>query len=114
MALTEKQCVPCEGGVDPLGAEDIKRYAKQVPAWEVVEDHHLKRSLKFPNFEKALGFVNEVGRIAEAEQHHPEIHFGWGHAEIEVFTHAIDGLHENDFIVAAKIEEAYGDGAGAA
>jgi len=107
MALTEKTCVPCEGGVEPLGPKEIGEYATHTPSWEVVDNHHLKRSLKFGNFAKALEFVNDVGRIAEDEQHHPEIQFGWGHAEVEVFTHAIDGLHENDFILAAKIDDAY-------
>ncbi len=104
MSLTQKKCVPCEGGVDPLTPEQIREYAKQTPDWEVVNDHHLARSFKFGNFAKALAFVNKVGEIAEQEQHHPELHLGWGHAEVEIWTHAIDGLHENDFIVAAKID----------
>jgi len=107
MSLTQKQCVPCEGGVDPLEPEAIKQYAEQVPDWEVVDSHHLARSFKFKNFKRALAFIQDVGEIAEAEQHHPELHLGWGHAEVEIWTHAIDGLHENDFILAAKIDEVH-------
>ena len=104
MSLTQKTCVPCEGGVEPLGRETIEKLAAETPQWRVENDHHLTRSFKFKDFASALEFVNRVGEIAEAEQHHPEIRLGWGHADIDVWTHAIDGLHENDFIVAAKID----------
>jgi 4a-hydroxytetrahydrobiopterin dehydratase len=112
MALTEKKCVPCEGGVSPLDAKEIGAYAKQTPEWEVVSNHHLKRAFEFRNFADALAFVNGVGVIAEQEQHHPELHLGWGHAEVEIWTHAIDGLHENDFILAAKIDEMHSGAVG--
>lgn len=105
MALASKKCVPCEGGVDPLAREDIQKYATEVPDWQVVDDHHLVREFKFRNFAEAFALVSGVADIAEQEQHHPEIAFGWGHAEVRVWTHAIDGLHENDFVLAAKIDQ---------
>lgn len=104
MALAESKCVPCEGGVDPLESGKIKQYSGQVPEWDVVDNHHLARDFKFRSFAEAFAFVSEVARIAEEEQHHPELSFGWGHAEVRIWTHAIDGLHENDFVIAAKID----------
>jgi len=103
--LARKSCVPCKGGVPPLKGEPLSTLSKQLPEWEVVDEHHLRRAYAFPDFAKALAFVNRVGEVAEAEGHHPNIRFTWGKVEIEVFTHAIDGLTESDFILAAKIEE---------
>ena len=102
--LVSKKCLPCEGGLPPLSAEEIERLQKEVPKWEVMNGHHLKRRFKFKNFAEALAFVNSVGALAETENHHPSIRFGWGFAEITTFTHVIDGLSENDFILAAKME----------
>jgi 4a-hydroxytetrahydrobiopterin dehydratase len=103
--LRGKKCVPCEGGVPKLTHDEIGALMGQVSStWSVVDDHHLVRTLKFPDFARALAFTNAVGAIAEAEWHHPDIHVGWGKVEITLFTHAIDGLAENDFIVAAKID----------
>ena len=104
MELANKSCVPCRGGVPPLRGEEIDELAKQVAAWEVVEEHHLRRRYEFPNFRRALEFVNRVGQVAESEGHHPDISFGWGHCELVIYTHAIDGLTESDFILAAKID----------
>ena len=87
-----------------LMAGEIETLSKQVPEWEIVEWHHLTRKFKFKNFASALLFVNKVGALAESEGHHPDITFGWGYVEITTFTHAVDGLSENDFIVAAKID----------
>lgn len=105
MSLADKQCVPCRGGVEPLTAEEAEGLAPQVPEW-TLEDvaRRLRREFKFRDFASALDFVNRVGEIAEEQAHHPEIAFGWGHAEIEVWTHKINGLHENDFILAARID----------
>ncbi|MDQ3834224.1 MAG: 4a-hydroxytetrahydrobiopterin dehydratase [Actinomycetota bacterium] len=102
--LASKMCVPCEGGTPPLKGEDLGRLAPQVPEWEIVEEHHLRRRLRFKNFREALVFVNEVGELGEEQGHHPDITFGWGYAEITIFTHKIDGLTESDFILAAKID----------
>jgi 4a-hydroxytetrahydrobiopterin dehydratase len=102
--LADKTCVPCRGDVPPLRSEELEELHRQVPGWELVEEHHLKRKFRFDNFRDALIFVNEVGGIAERQGHHPDIEFGWGRAEIMIFTHKIDGLSESDFIFAAKVD----------
>ena len=80
---------------------------KEVPLWQVVREHHLTRDFKFPDFRKALDFVNRVGEVAEEQGHHPDILLTWGRAEVTLWTHKIDGLTESDFIMAAKIDELY-------
>ena len=100
--LASKTCVPCRGGTPPLKGEEFDDLRWQVPEWEVVEEHHLRRRFRFKNFREALDFVNRVGELAEEQGHHPDVSFGWGYAEITVFTHKIDGLTESDFIFAAK------------
>jgi len=102
--LAEKQCVPCRGGVPPLKGAELESLARQVPGWNVVNEHHLTRSYTFPDFRTALDFVNRVGEIAEKEGHHPDIFLAWGKVDITIWTHKIDGLTESDFILAAKIE----------
>jgi 4a-hydroxytetrahydrobiopterin dehydratase len=102
--LASKTCVPCRGGVPPLEGEELEALSRQVPEWEVVEEHHLKREFRFGNFREALAFANRVGELAEEQGHHPDIAFGWGRAEITIFTHKIDGLTESDFILAAKVD----------
>ena len=102
--VASKSCVPCRGGVPRLEGEEIERLAGQVAGWEVAEGHHLRRRYEFPNFRRALGFVNRVGEVAEGEGHHPDVSFGWGYCELTIYTHAIDGLTESDFILAAKID----------
>ena len=102
--LAAKSCVPCRGGVPPLVGKELESLHKQLPEWEVVNGHHLKRAFTFPDFAKALAFVNKVGEIAENEGHHPDIFLTWGKAEITTWTHKIDGLTESDFILAAKID----------
>lgn len=104
--LARKSCVPCKGGTPPLTRQEIAPLIVQVEGWEVVEDHHLRRTFRFKDFKGALDFVNRVGAIAEQEGHHPDIRFGWGKATIEIWTHKIDGLTESDFILAAKVNEA--------
>lgn len=102
--LTAKVCVPCQGGIDPLEAAQAESYLANIPGWELLEGAtRLRRSLTFDDFQAALDFVQQVGGIAEQEGHHPDIEFGWGYANILVYTHKINGLHENDFILAAKI-----------
>ncbi len=103
--LASKTCVPCRGGTPPLKGEELDDLRRQVPEWEVVEEHHLRRRFRFKNFREALDFVNRVGELAEEQGHHPDVSFGWGYAEVTIFTHKIDGLTESDFILAAKISE---------
>jgi 4a-hydroxytetrahydrobiopterin dehydratase len=105
MSLARKECVPCKGGVPPLKGDELNRLSEQVEGWDVIEEHHLSKTYKFPNFVKALEFVNKAGNIAEQQGHHPNIFLTWGKARIEVWTHKIDGLTESDFILAAKIDE---------
>ena len=103
--LASKTCVPCRGGTPPLKGEELDDLRRQIPGWEVVEEHHLRRHFRFKNFREALDFVNRVGELAEEQGHHPDVRFGWGYAEVTVYTHKIDGLTESDFILAAKISE---------
>ena len=107
--LLDKKCMPCEGGVAPFDTSEIHKYQKKVDGWDVRkgedEIFFLSKKFKFENFLKSQEFVNEVGKISEVEGHHPDITFGWGYAEIKVTTHAIKGLSENDFILAAKIDK---------
>lgn len=102
--LASRDCVPCRGGVPPLKGQDIKSLLKELNGWQVVEGHHLRKSFEFENFREALIFVNRIGELAEKQGHHPDIFFGWGHAEVSIWTHKIDGLTESDFILAAKID----------
>ena len=102
--LADKTCVPCRGGVPPLKGAELEELIGQVPGWEVVEDHHLRKEFRVKNFREALDLVNRVGELAEEQAHHPDIAFGWGRVEIVIFTHKIDGLTESDFILAAKVE----------
>ncbi len=105
MSLTEKTCVPCRGGVPPLTPEEAGAYRDQVPDWELTQGAtRIERGFKFGDFAGAMAFVTQVGALAEAEGHHPDIAFGWGYARVTLYTHKIKGLHENDFIMAAKID----------
>ena len=107
--LSKKKCVACDGNIPPFDISEIHKYLKKVDGWEVLEDKiggfHLIKNFKFDNFLKSQEFVNKVGQIAEAEGHHPDLWFGWGYARIKIFTHAIKGLAESDFILAAKIDQ---------
>lgn len=108
MDLKDKKCVPCHSWVPPLTPEQKTEYMKGSPDWELThETSRIEREFKFKNFKKALEFTNIVGEIAEGEKHHPEIHLGWGHVRIEIWTHANNNLLENDFILAAKIDSAF-------
>ena len=106
--LDQKKCVPCEGGVPALDLSDIHKYQKKIEGWDVVKNdkniYFLEKRFKFKNFLESQKFVNEVGKVSEEEGHHPDIFFGWGYAKINITTHAIEGLSENDFILAAKID----------
>ena len=103
--LASKTCVPCKGGVPPLKGQELESYLKQVEGWSAVREHHLSKTFKFPDFRQALDFVNRVGEVAEQQGHHPDIFLAWGRTEITLWTHAIDGLSESDFIMAAKIDQ---------
>ena len=102
--LASKTCVPCKEGTPPLKGAELDELRQQLPEWEVVDEHHLRRVFRFKNFREALNFVNEVGELAEEQGHHPDISFGWGRVEVTVWTHKIDGLTESDFIFAAKVD----------
>ena len=103
--LANRECVPCRGGVPPLKGDALTTLKAELSGWEVVNEHHLKKPYKFSDFREAQQFVNRVGDLAEAQSHHPDIRFGWGRAEITIWTHKIDGLTESDFILAAKIDQ---------
>ncbi len=103
MDLTSKTCTPCQGGVEPMSRPEAEGMLGEVPGWELVRDAtRLERTFRFRNFVEANRFVDSVGELAEAEGHHPDITFGWGYATVQIWTHKIGGLHENDFIFAAK------------
>ncbi len=108
MDLTAKTCVPCKGGIPPLGREEAETYLREVPGWTRLEGagkpDKIERSFKFPNFMDAMAFALKVGGLAEQEGHHPDITFGWGYCTVSFYTHKIKGLHENDFIMAAKVD----------
>ena len=106
--LSEKKCIPCKGDIPEFEITEIHKYLKMVDGWEVKADvskiYYLIKEFKFKNFLESQSFVNKVGNIAETEGHHPDIWFGWGYAKIKIFTHTIKGLHESDFVLAAKID----------
>jgi 4a-hydroxytetrahydrobiopterin dehydratase len=105
MDLASKKCVPCHGGTPRITAKEVETLAAAIPGWTVAEGDRLERSFKFSDFKSALAFTNQVGEIAEAEDHHPDIHLSWGRVRIVIWTHAVGGLTENDFILAAKIDQ---------
>ena len=107
--LSDKKCLPCEGGVTAFDISEIHKYQKKVDGWELVKDKtemfFLEKEFTFKNFKQSQSFINQVGDVSESEGHHPDILFGWGYAKIKITTHAIKGLSENDFILAAKIDK---------
>ena len=107
--LAAEKCIPCRGGVPPLKGEALKTVAADLgSAWRVVDEHHLERDFRFPDFAEALSFTNAIGAIAEREGHHPDIHLAWGKVGVTIWTHKIDGLTRSDFILAAKIDAVLG------
>jgi 4a-hydroxytetrahydrobiopterin dehydratase len=103
--LAEKTCTPCRGGIPPLGLPEIEDLRRQTPQWSVRDDgHRIERTFKFKDFAAAFAFVSRAADLAEAEGHHPDISFGWGYATVSLQTNKIKGLHENDFIMAAKFD----------
>ena len=108
--LKQQKCVPCESDIPTMTEDEIKEMQKKVPEWEVIHVDgvdHLKRKFKFDDFAKALAFTNKVGEAAEEEGHHPVIELTWGQVTLEWWTHNIEGLHQNDFIMAAKSSDIY-------
>jgi len=107
--LVKKKGVPCEGGEIPFDITEIHKYQKKVDGWDILKNEknifHLFKKYDFKNFIESQIFINKVGEISENEGHHPDISFGWGYAKIKITTHAIEGLSENDFILAAKIDQ---------
>ena len=102
--LFQKECVPCRGGVPPLKGDELKRLLSELGGgWRVVEEHHLEKVYRFPDFREALAFTDQVGELAERQGHHPDIHLSWGRVRLTVHTHKIDGLTESDFIFASKV-----------
>jgi 4a-hydroxytetrahydrobiopterin dehydratase len=103
--LAEKTCTPCRGGVPPLTAQQAEELRAQAPEWALMDDaNRIERTFRFRDFREALTFVQKVGELAESEGHHPDVSFGWGYATVSLRTKKIKGLHENDFIMAAKID----------
>jgi 4a-hydroxytetrahydrobiopterin dehydratase len=106
--LAERTCTPCRGGVPPLTREEAERFHAQVPQWELHDDaRRIERRFRLRNFGEALTFVQHVGELAEAQGHHPEISFGWGYATVSLQTKKIKGLHDNDFIMAGRIDRLF-------
>ena len=106
--LADQQCVPCRGGVPPLGREQIAPLLVQLePGWEAVRDHHLRRTYKLKDFKSALAFADRIGATAEEQGHHPDLQLSWGKVVVEIWTHKIDGLTESDFVFAAKCDRLF-------
>jgi 4a-hydroxytetrahydrobiopterin dehydratase len=104
--LAQKECVPCKGGVPPLKGEDLAGLASQLgEGWRVINEHHLEKEFKFKNFRQALDFTNQVGELAEQQNHHPDFYLAWGKVKLTLWTHKIDGLTESDFVFAAKVNK---------
>ena len=110
-SLKDKKCVPCEGGIIHFDISEIHKYQRKVDGWDILKNDKnnffIEKNFKFKNFKESQDFVNSVGKISEDEGHHPDIIFGWGYAKINITTHAIEGLSENDFILAAKIDQIF-------
>ena len=107
--LADKKCIPCEGNIPPYDINEIHKYLKKIDGWDVLQDknknYYIQKKFKFKNYLESEKFVLNVGKVAEEEGHHPDISFGWGYAVIQISTHAIKGLAESDFILAAKIDK---------
>ena len=102
--LLQKKCVPCEGIGKAFTEKEAQEYLKKVDNWEIKENKRIEKTFKFKNFVQAIEFANKITEIAEQEQHHPDLYIGWGKVRVELWTHALNGLTENDFILAAKID----------
>lgn len=106
--LAAMECVPCRGGVPPLAGEELGSYLADLDNdWRVVDGHHLEKEYRFKDFREALAFTNRIGELAESVGHHPDIHLAWGKVKVQVWTHKIGGLHEADFVFAAKADKEF-------
>ena len=104
-SLSSRSCIPCRGGMPPLPEDEVRTLLRELHGdWRVVAGKRLEREFRFKNFRQALAFSTAIGAIAEEQRHHPDLCLGWGYVRVSLLTHAIDGLHENDFILAAKID----------
>ena len=107
--LAKKKCVSCDGSIPPFDTTEIHKYLKKVDGWDVKSNEknnfYLTKNFKFTDFEKSKKFIDQISILAEEENHHPDISFGWGYCKVKIFTHAIKGLAESDFILAAKIDK---------
>jgi len=107
--LITKTCTPCRGGIPPLTPDEVERLHGQIPEWAIRDEaHRIERTYRFKDFAQAFAFVRQVADLAEQEGHHPDVAFGWGYATISLQTKKIKGLHENDFIMAAKVDSLSG------
>jgi 4a-hydroxytetrahydrobiopterin dehydratase len=106
MDFTQKHCIPCEGGMPPISDEEENIYKHEVPGWLLLREgnHKLRRQFTFNNFQDSMEFINKVAKIAEQEGHHPDIYIFYNKVQLDLFTHAVGGLSENDFIMASKID----------
>jgi 4a-hydroxytetrahydrobiopterin dehydratase len=105
-SLINRSCTPCRGGIPPLNEDQVKAYRRHTPEWAIRDDvRRIERTFKFKNFAEAFAFTKRAGDLAEAEGHHPHISFGWGYATVSLQTKKIKGLHENDFIMAARLDQ---------
>ena len=106
--LAQKTCTPCRGGIPPLTRDEAQQLQAQAPDWTLADDaHRIERMFRFRDFRESFAFVQKVGELAESEGHHPDITFGWGYATVSLSTKKIKGLHENDFIMATKIDRLF-------
>ena len=107
--LAERSCIPCRGGIPPLSRENAEQYRREAPQWALLDDAtRIERRYRFKNFREAFAFVEQAAALAEAEGHHPDLCFGWGYATASLRTKKIKGLHENDFIMASKLDRLAG------
>ena len=109
--LADRRCVPCRGGATPLEGEALAALQGQLGGgWRVVDGHHLEKQYRFPDFREALAFTNRVGELAEEQNHHPDVQLAWGRAALTIWTHAVGGLSESDFVLAAKADRLFESG----
>lgn len=104
MSFRQKRCVPCEGGVKPLKPAVAKQFLKEIPGWKIHWGKKLTKRFEFKNFLEAMKFLNRVANVAEEEGHHPDFSVHYNKVDFVIWTHAIGGLSDNDFIVASKID----------
>ena len=108
-SFSERDCVPCKGGVPPLKGKDLLSFMKEISEdWNLVKEHHLEREFNFPNFQEAWDYLNKVAQMSEQQDHHPDIELSWGRVKVIIWTHKIDGLTESDFVFAAKCDDLLG------